>query len=153
MKREIGLTDAIAAVFTIGLTIAYLVLQHFHSWLQTDNGTNIPIIDPALWNSWLPVLIGLLVISAGFEIVKYRVGHWTWPLVGINVLLDLAFAVPVAWLLLNDRLLSPAFVGHLDWLGEGDNLSTLATFSTVGIAVITVWDIIDSIIKTRRRTA
>ncbi|MGW4461226.1 permease prefix domain 1-containing protein [Micromonospora sp. NPDC004704] len=153
VKREIGLTDAIAAVFTIGLTIAYLVLQHFHSWLETDNGTNIPIIDPALWTSWLPVLIGVLVISAGFEIVKYRVGHWTWALVGGKVLLNLAFAVPLAWLLLNDQLLSPAFVGHLDWLGEGDNLSTLATSITVGIAVITVWDIIDSIIKTRRRTA
>ena len=62
-------------------------------------------------SSWSPTL--------GFEIVKYRVGRWTWPLVATNALLDLAFAVPVVWLLLTDRLLSPELVGRFDWLEPG----------------------------------
>lgn len=152
VDREVTLADTVASLVAVALTIGYLALQHFQSWIETPDGTNIPIIDPALWTSWLPVIIAVLVVSGIFEVVRYRIGRWTWPLFGIKVLLSLAFTVPVAWLLLDDRLLSPALVDRFDWLREGDNLTTLGTFSVVGVAVIVVWDIIDSANKTRRST-
>ena len=45
------------------------------------------MFDPALWSSWLPFLVAMLVANAGLEVVKYRTGRWTWPLVAINALL------------------------------------------------------------------
>ncbi len=56
-----------------------------------------------------------------FEVVKYRIDRWTWALFGTKVLLDLAFAVPLAWLALSDRLLNPALAERLSWLAEADN--------------------------------
>ncbi|MBE1490170.1 permease prefix domain 1-containing protein [Plantactinospora soyae] len=145
VDREISLAGTATAVAWLLFAIAYLPLQHFRSWVETADGTNIPIIDPALWTSWLPVLIAALVASVVFEIVKYRVGRWTWPLIGVNVGLHLAFAVPAAWLILSDRLFNPAFVQHFEWFREGDNLGTVATVSTVVMAVIVIWDVIDGV--------
>ncbi|RKR90425.1 hypothetical protein BDK92_4797 [Micromonospora pisi] len=150
VNRQITLADTIASVAAITVFIGYLVLQHFESWVTTEDGANIPIIDPALWTSWLPALIAVLVVSMVFEIVKYRVGQWTWPLFGGKLLLNLAFAVPALWLLLTDRLLSPAFVERFEWLGKGDNLDTVAAITVVSTAVILIWDMVDTALKTRR---
>ncbi|WP_329107774.1 permease prefix domain 1-containing protein [Micromonospora sp. NBC_01699] len=153
VDRQVSRTDTVAAVVTITLLLAYLPWQHFRSWVQAADGTNIPIIDPALWTSWLPALIAVLVASVAFEIVKYRVGRRTWPLFGVKVLLDLAFTLPVIWLLHTDRLLNPALVDRFDWLGNDDNLSNVATLSVVITAIVVFWDIVDSAIKTRRANA
>ncbi|MFK3980914.1 permease prefix domain 1-containing protein [Micromonospora sp. NPDC050397] len=152
VKRQISLSDTVASVVMLALTIGYLVLQHFQSWVESADGTNIPIIDPALWTSWLPVIIAVLAASGVFEFVKYRVGRWTWPLYGVKVLLALAFTVPVAWLLFEHRLFSPALVDHFDWFSQGDNLTTLAGGIVIGMAAIMIWDLVDSAAKTRRST-
>ncbi|MFC6016941.1 hypothetical protein ACFP2T_12080 [Plantactinospora solaniradicis] len=153
IDREVSLASTATAVAWLLFAIAYLPLQHFQSWIESDSGANIPIIDPALWSSWLPVLIAVLVGSVVFEIVKYRVGRWTWPLIGVNVALHLAFAVPAAWLILSDRLLSPEFVQRFEWLREGDNLGTVANITAVVLAVVVIWDVIDSVSAIRRRRA
>ncbi|MBF9131954.1 hypothetical protein I0C86_23745 [Plantactinospora sp. S1510] len=153
VDREMSLASTATAVAWLLFGIAYLPLQHFQSWIESDSGANIPIIDPALWSSWLPVLLAVLVGSVVFEIVKYRVGRWTWPLIGVNVALHLAFAVPVAWLILSDRLLSPEFVQRFEWLREGDNLGTVANVTAVVLAVVVIWDVLDSVRAIRRRHA
>ena len=71
----------------------------------------------------------------------------------VNAALDLAFAVPVVVLLLTDRLLNPDLVARFAWLREGEHLDTVATVSVVVIAVITLWDVVDSVLKARRRDA
>ncbi|MFI6758979.1 permease prefix domain 1-containing protein [Micromonospora sp. NPDC050417] len=153
VNRQVTLADTIASVVAITVFIGYLVLQHFRSWVETGDGANIPIIDPALWTSWLPVLIAVLVVSMVFEVVKYRVGQWTWPLLAGKVLLNLAFAVPALWLLVTDRLLSPAFVERFEWLSTGDNLDTVASISVVSVAAILIRDTVDSARKIRRHNA
>ena len=115
--------------------------------------SNLPILDPALWSFWLPFLIAVLVATIGLEIAKYRIGRWTWPLVAFNAALDLAFAVPVVWLMSTDRLLNPDFVARFEWLGEGDNLNTIATVVVVGTVLVTLWDILESVVKKRRNSA
>ncbi|MEU8301882.1 permease prefix domain 1-containing protein [Micromonospora sp. NPDC048909] len=148
--RQITLTDTAAAIGWLVLVIAYLPVQHFHSFVPNPDGGNLPILDPALWNFWLPFLIAVLVATVGLEFAKYRAGRWTWPLVAVNALLDLAFAVPVIWLMSTDRLLNPDFVARWEWLGREENLNTVATVVVVSTILITLWDIIDSAIKAYR---
>lgn len=152
-ERQITLSDIAASVTFLALIIAYLPMQHFRSFVPTDDGENLPILDPALWSFWLPFLIAVLVATIGLEVAKYRTGRWTWPLVAVNAVLGLAFAAPVAWLMSTDRLLNPDFVARFEWLGEGDNLNLVATAVIAGTVLVTLWDILDSAVKTwRNRT-
>ncbi|MDG9675399.1 permease prefix domain 1-containing protein [Micromonospora sp. DH14] len=153
VHRGIPLADTIASVVMLVATIAYLPIQHFQSWVRGTDGENIAILDPALWSFWLPALIVVLVASVIFEIVKYRIGRWTWRLFGTKVLLNLAFSVPLVWLALSDRLLNPALAERLSWLADADNRNVLGAAIAVGAAVVVVWDLIDTAIKTRRQTA
>ncbi|MEV0004930.1 permease prefix domain 1-containing protein [Micromonospora sp. NPDC050980] len=146
--RQIGQCDSIASVVFLLGTIAVLVGQHFQRW-STDDGSRLPVLDPALWSFWLPALIAVLGASIGLEVAKYRAGRWTWPLVAVNVLLNLAFAGPVLWLLLTDRLLNPDLIDRFAWLRDGgaDDVVRIAAAVTVLIAI---WDVVDSVVKARR---
>ncbi|MGY0003887.1 permease prefix domain 1-containing protein [Micromonospora sp. I033] len=148
--RQITLVDVTAAIGWLVLVIAYLPIQHFHSFVPSGDEDNLPILDPALWSFWLPFLIAVLVATVGLEIAKYRAGQWTWPLVAVNAVLDLAFAVPVIWLMSTDRLLNPEFVNRFAWLGREENLNTVATIVVAGTVLIVVWDVVDSAIKAYR---
>lgn len=150
VESQITLTDTAAAIGFLVLVIAYLPMQQFRSFVPAQEGGNLPVFDPALWGFWLPFLIAVLIATVGLEIAKYRSGRWTWPLVATNTLLNLAFAVPVIGLLLTDRLLNPDFVARFEWLGEGDNLTTVKTLIVVGTALISLWDVVDSAVKAHR---
>ncbi|XTZ17966.1 HAAS signaling domain-containing protein [Micromonospora echinospora] len=150
VDRQIPLTDTGAAIGWLVLVIAYLPWQHHRSYVPDGEGGDVPVLDPALWSFWLPFLIAVLITNIGFEIVKYRVGRWTWPLVAVNLLLDLAFAVPVIWLLLTDRLINPELVQRFAWFREGDNLDTVTAVVVAGTVLIVLWDVVDSIVKAYR---
>ncbi|MEH0936587.1 permease prefix domain 1-containing protein [Micromonospora psammae] len=152
VERDVRLTDTCASIAMLALVAAYLPWQHFQSFIDDDAGRNIPIIDPALWRSWLPALIAVLLASMVFEAVKYRTGRWTWRLFAVKAALDLAFAAPVMWLLHTDRLLNPALVRRFDWLRDGDNLATVTTVAVVGVALIVIWGLVDSAVRTYRST-
>ncbi|MGV9809905.1 permease prefix domain 1-containing protein [Micromonospora chersina] len=147
-ERQITLVDSCASIVFLLVTIAFLPWQHFQPWLSGD-GSRLPMIDPALWSSWLPALIVVLVATLGLEIAKYRAGRWTWPLVAVNAALNLAFAAPLVWLLLTDRLLNPALIERFAWLREG-GAEDVAQIATVVTAVVVVWDVIDSAVKARK---
>ncbi|NGM11295.1 permease prefix domain 1-containing protein [Verrucosispora sioxanthis] len=147
-ERGVTLTDVCASIVFLGLFIAFLPWQHFQSVVGPD-GERLPILDPALWTFWLPLLIVVLLASIALEIGKYRARRWTWPLVVGNAVLSLAFAVPAIWLLLDDRLLNPEFVTRFAWLRDG-GLDTVARISIVVIVAITLLDIADSVVKARR---
>ncbi|MGW3784511.1 permease prefix domain 1-containing protein [Micromonospora chokoriensis] len=153
VRRGIPLADTIASVIMLVLTIGYLPFQHCQSWVRGTDGENIPLLDPALWSFWLPALIVVLVLSVIFEIVKYRIGRWTWGLFGVKALLNLAFSVPLAWLALSDRLLNPALGERLSWVAEADNRDAIGLAIAVGTAAVVVWDLVDTARKTRQQTA
>ncbi|RIV37824.1 permease prefix domain 1-containing protein [Micromonospora radicis] len=147
VDRDISLTDVCASIVVLGLFIAILPWQQFQT--VVGDGDRLPILDPALWTSWLPVLVVVLVASIGLEFAKYRARRWSWPLVAVNALLGLAFAVPAIWLLLTDRLFNADFTARFSWLRDG-GVDTVARITVVVIVVVTVWDVIDSAIKARR---
>ncbi|MEV4489356.1 permease prefix domain 1-containing protein [Micromonospora coxensis] len=150
-ERDVKLSDTCASIAFLLITLAFLPWQHLRSWVSDADGRSLPLLDPALWTSWLPVLAAVLVLSIGLELVKYRLGGWTWRLVGLNLLLDLAFAVPLIWLLATERLLNPALVDRFAWLREG-GLETVGRVTIVAVVVITVWDVVESVVKARRHT-
>ena len=146
-ERETTLIDVCASLVMLVLVIAFLPWQQFQTVI--GDGSRLPILDSALWTSWLPVFLAVLVANIGLEIAKYRARRWTWSLVAVNAALNLAFAVPAIWLLLNDRLLNPDFVAHFAWLRDG-GLDIVARISVTAIVLISIWDVVDSVIKTRR---
>ncbi|NES13418.1 MULTISPECIES: permease prefix domain 1-containing protein [Micromonospora] len=148
-ERQVTLVDSCGSIAFLLCAAAFLSWQHFQPWMSGD-GSRLPMLDPALWSFWLPFLIAVLVATVGLEIAKYRAGRWTWPLVAVNAVLDLAFAVPVAWLLLTDRLLNPQLVQRFDWLREG-GAQDVARIAVVVTVAITVWDLVDSAVKARRQ--
>ncbi|WP_200209983.1 permease prefix domain 1-containing protein [Micromonospora coerulea] len=152
-ERDVRLIDTCASVAMLLLTLAFLPWQHFQPWVSDTDGDRVPLLDPALWSSWLPVLAAVLVASLVLEVAKYRAGRWTWPLVAVNAALDLAFAVPVIVLLLTDRLLNRELVQRFEWLRMDGHLDTVARVTVVVVAAITVWDVADSIVKARRHHA
>ncbi|MET7807538.1 permease prefix domain 1-containing protein [Micromonospora chersina] len=147
-ERQVSLVDSCASIVFLLVAIAFLPWQHFQPWLSGD-GSRLPMIDPALWSFWLPALIVVLVATMGLEIAKYRAGRWTWPLVAVNAVLNLAFAGPLVWLLLTERLLNPALIERFAWLREG-GAEDVAQIATVVTAVVVVWDVIDSAVKARK---
>lgn len=148
-ERQVTLVDSCAAIAFLLIAIAFLPWQHVQPWIAGD-GTRLPMLDPALWSFWLPALIVVLVAMVALEVAKYRAGRWTWPLVAVNAVLDLAFAVPVAGLLLTDRLLNPALVERFAWLREGGT-QDVTRIVVVGVAAVTVWDLVESVVKARRQ--
>ncbi|WP_405110994.1 permease prefix domain 1-containing protein [Micromonospora sp. NBC_01405] len=149
-KQDMTLADIAASVALLLFTAAFLPWQHFLSWARQIDGERIPLLDPALWRSWLPVLMAVLLAGVVFELVKYRVGRWTWPLVAVKATLDLAFSVPVVWLLADDRLLNPDLVERFAWLQDEGNRQSITVIAIITTVVVLVWDLIDSGVKARR---
>lgn len=149
-ERVAPLADMAVSIAALLLTIAFLPWQHFRSWVSDEAGGSIPVIDPALWRSWLPVLIAVLVCQIVLAVVRYRAGGWTVPLVGMKLALDLAFAVPLAWLVLSDRLLNPDFVQRVDWLRDGANLDTVYRVALVVVALVLAWNTVGNLRAAQR---
>ncbi|WP_431914393.1 permease prefix domain 1-containing protein [Micromonospora carbonacea] len=151
--RAAPLADTAVSIAALVLLIAFLPWQHFRSWVRDDAGDHIPVLDPALWRFWLPALIALLVAEIALQVARHRAGRWTWPLVATKVTLDLAFAVPVAWLVLTDRLLNPEFVQRVDWLRDGANLDVVYTIALVAVVASLVRNTVAIAGQARRRAA
>ena len=147
-KQQIGLAEMISGVFVTGLVIAVLVLQQFRSWVEGPGGDDVPVLDPDLWSFWLPLLIAVLVVSMAFEVVKYRIGSFTWPVVAGTAVISLGWVVPFVYLAANDMLLSREFVAALDitpTMLDTINLGIVV----VGVAV-EVGTVIDAVVKNRK---
>lgn len=140
--RPGALSDLAASLAFSGLTLAALVWQQFGSPVSAG-GERLPILDPDLWSSWLPVLVVLLLADAAFEIVKYRAGRWSIGLATVNTVLALGFGGVLVHLGLTDQLLNPAAISAIqaDWSGfDPDVTHTIVALSAL---VIFVWDVAD----------
>ena len=85
LDRQFSLTETIGTVVFQLFIILVLVAQ---MGLQV-----VPFLDPDAWSLAIPVMLGLVVVSTIFQIVKYRTGRWTTGLATVNAGLNLGFAV------------------------------------------------------------
>ena len=141
--------ETVGEIVTVGISIGGLLYLRGWSWVTDASGEPIVLFDPALWDFWFPVLIGMLVLQALFHIIKLMVGRWTIGLAIINAVLLTAFAVPFAALALTGSLINPAFAAEIGWppLAEGDGVAMLAV--AAGTILITGWEAIDGFRKAR----
>ena len=149
-KQQVPLSDMVAGVVFIGFVIGVLVLQHFRSWVEGPGGDDVPVLDPDLWSFWLPLLIGVLVLSMALEVYKYRVGHYSTAVVAGTVVTSLGWAVPFVYLAANGMLLAPELVSALDITPTVlDRINIAIVVGTIAIEVGTV---IDAVVKNRKAT-
>ncbi|HSM45480.1 MAG TPA: permease prefix domain 1-containing protein [Acidimicrobiia bacterium] len=142
---EVKLSETIAALVFLVLAINVLLLSRTVSPFTADDGSLIPIFDPTVWDFWFPFLIGVLAVEIGFEVVKYRVGRWTWPLASFNLALNALFAIPAVYLLATDQLFNPEFVAEMPRQVLDSDLIIL-----VLIVLAVSWDIVDGFRKARK---
>jgi hypothetical protein len=116
----------------LAVLIAALILQQF-------TFTDRPLLDPAGWHLWWPLLIVAIVLRGVLSTVVYRQAVWTRAAVLGNAGAALLWAVPTIWLLAADRFFNPAFPG----LAHSDVKHWITASAIVAVAVVTVWDIVE----------
>ena len=147
-EREVSLAETAASIAFAGVLAGLLVFQQVASWFTDDTGDRVSILDPALWSSWIPVI--LIAIAAGIvlDVVRFRTGRWTLGQAVVNVAINAAFALPILWLLGRDALFNPAFVDAVGMSEEG--LRALSTPTAIIVIVVCGWDVIEAFVKARQ---
>jgi hypothetical protein len=120
----VSVGETVGEIVTIGLSIGGLLWLRGWSWVSDASGEPIPLFDPALWDFWFPVIVGLFALHIGFHIIKLVVGRWTMTLAVVNAVLLAAIGVPFAYLALSGALINPAFAVAVGWpeLADGDGI-------------------------------
>lgn len=141
---HVSRAETVAGVAMGAVTIAFIVLQH---WFRID-GQQLPILEPDLWSFWLPFMLIVLAAGVVLTIVIGVRRSVTWTLAWANFAVATAFAAPLIWLAVDDRLLNPDFVAHFDWLT--DNATAVNTTIAVGTALAWFTDVYDTFKRARR---
>jgi hypothetical protein len=150
VRGSIKLSDTIASVWWYAIVAGALIWAQVVSIYRVD-GAPVAIFDPELgW--WQAYFLALPLIAIVFRVVLYRRRQWNLPLAAVSVIGDLAFAVPVLWLLLNGRLMNPAFLQQLPDgvapLFAPDGVVTIVAIIVVIVGA--VGGITDTIVKASR---
>jgi hypothetical protein len=140
--RQIGYAETIGSLVVVIFVILVIFAQR--------SVAPAPFFDPDAWSLAIPVILGLLVVSAGFELVKFRVGRWSVGLASFNALLDVALAGWWLWFLFNGSLLNQAF---FDAIGFPDVAVQVSRGISIGVVVVYGWSAIEGFVKARRATA
>ena len=95
-------------------------------------------------------MAGLTVLEIVFAITLYLRGRWTWAFATLNTVLGLAFAIPVLWLMREDRLFNPDLVAAANALADGDWFGYTMGITALVIAIVIAIDIADGFRKAWR---
>jgi hypothetical protein len=149
-ERRARLSDLVASLVFLVLW-AGLILWDQLVGIAYDGSTWRPFFDPDLWPWAAGALFVLLLLEALHAVWIYAQGRWTWASATVNLLLNIAIAVPFAVLAATQQLLNPVFFPALI---DGDSGETVRTIVTIlfgfGAVAIGAWDSIDGFRKARR---
>lgn len=151
-ERGAGLTDLVASLVFLLLAAGAVVWDRFVglAYLAEADGW-MPALAPALWPGWILGLFVLIALEIALAVWVYVQGRWTWASATANAALNVAFVVPLLWLLTRDELLNPAVFPALLPAESAQTVMTILTlllgFGAVGVAA---WDTVDGFLKARR---
>lgn len=150
-KPQVGVDVLVGGVLGLLLLVAGLVSQSVFPAFRDAAGAPIPFLAPELWSWWIPYFIVVLVAELVFAIVLYRRRSWSLGLAVGNIVLTLAFAVPMIVLVLSDSIVNPAFSAQLADVPELIDLGGQAMVVTaIAVAAISLWECIDGVLKAAR---
>jgi len=141
---RVGLGETVASVAFLAAAALAIVWQQTSSPVTSD-GESVPVLDPALWSGALPWLLLVLAAQAVVVVLVHRHGTWSRGLAVANIVLDLAFAVPLLLLLRSGSLFNPAFVDVLVEGGWADAERDLNLSTAIGVGVVLVWSIVETL--------
>lgn len=144
-KRQIARSDTVAnIVLTVLAIVATVALT-----LPRASGS-VQVLNPELWNVWIPVFLGLGAASIGLEAAKYRVGRWTRGLVGANIVFNIVVAVYVIVLVFTQQVVNPVFVQLVSPHGSGEWVQWAVGITAVAIVTGSVASAVTSVYKSRQ---
>lgn len=148
MRTDVVANLSFIALFAFGI-LAHPLLLPFRG----AAGETVPLFQPNTWD-WLKwYLIGMLVLEVVFWISLFLRGRWNYRFAAVRTTLSLAFAIPAAWALMNDRILNHELLGRSGWddgaelIAPGGVVAVVLTFTVVILAAL--WSV-DGIIKAHR---
>lgn len=155
-KRQISVGESLTNIVFFTIFIAWVLLPPFFAWLRGDEGF-VHVFHPDLWNVWFPIFFVIAALTLILEFFKLKIGNWTPALTVSNVVLCIGSIVYVALLVTNQEVFNPAFLATLTERVPAEDLGNVASWAewTVNISAaiiigIYVWDMADSVIKSRR---
>jgi hypothetical protein len=146
---RMSLGEALASIaFGVFVIVAVAWVQ-FASPIVIE-GTTYPLFDPTTWQWLLWYVLALMVAEIVFAVALYRRGRWTWGFAIVNAVLAAAFAIPVVYLYLEDRLFNDALVAAVNTDAGGDWFGITMGVTALVIVLITLTDAVDGFRKAWR---
>lgn len=164
--RQISIGDAIWGFATSAVLAVVLVLQHqrgVDAFMRVDDSlrapgypddTVVPFVNPGIPDAFWFLTLGIVIVTAVFEILKYAVGHWIRQLVVTELVLDavwigVAVVAALRWGLVNPEI-AVAFSGDTaDWL-VGTAFERLLILGVILVSAWSAWEGINGY-RTRHR--
>lgn len=146
-----GRADLIASLVMLGLVLAALAWDRMIGLVRLE-GEWMPVLHPGLWPVWTLALVAIVLAEAVQAIVLFVRGRWSTGLAVVNTALAVVFVSWVLTLFGIGRLVNPELTELARGLG-GIDAATMHTFGVVlvvGTVGISMWDVIDGWLKTRR---
>jgi hypothetical protein len=150
--RSMSAVDCAFQAIGLGFTGAFLIWQQVAKPFSDPAGGPYPLLDQSLWSFWLPFLLVVIGLQIVLTLIRYARGRWTWPIAIANVVLAAAFAIPVLWLYLEQRLFEPALLARVQELGLADTLRPLVMVVIVGIVVVSAWQAVSGLVRAARES-
>jgi hypothetical protein len=149
-RRQITLGDLVTALVMLATPVLLVFWQRFRPVLTEEDGTAIPVIDPDLWQAWIPALFALITVTAAVEIWKFRVGRWTLPVTIANAAVNVAWLGYVAVLVDSTEVINPQFTEAMEEAGNAWSPGVALTVAVLIVVVVCVWDTAEGVLKHRR---
>ncbi|QDP95255.1 hypothetical protein FOE78_04415 [Microlunatus elymi] len=149
--RPIRLSGTIISAVVSLVILAWLLAQQFLSSFQTPDGDPIPVLDPALWSFWLPVLIVFLVADVAVSVISFRARRWTFPVMMINVVYNAVAVGFVVVMFTTQQVLDPRYVVAFRQSSPDLDPGVGVHFVLLIVVLIGVLDIVKAIRGYRQR--
>jgi hypothetical protein len=131
----------------LGVTIWQRIAKPYGPDGGARRNDGVELLHPVLWSGWIWPILGGLTGIVILHVTRAVGGRWSVGMVRWYVIAHAAFALPLAWVVSQQRLFNPEFL-----VGFNGGWSTPDAFYTVtalGVLAASTWDVADRIRETR----